>query len=395
MLFESLNRTDVREFLQQLLIQDRYKKINPPEGLNNNYCLEGKYAFFLAIDALCKFEQIIADDDLVDEYIAQLSRIFKKFNEYSDIKRGIYTLIIKIVSVKLNITNHHLAQNKEKILIHIYDKYIVNGYFYYGLSSNHINEITFVGLRRDGFSLDSKLITINELLTKYGSNKLFTNSNTMITDDIVIAFYQALLYPDYLCMLASSKELKDGKYNKDCFYTKNITEIKENILKISKRAKLNNQDQTELINFFIDVFDSDNISKQTPCIALINRSALNKNQLKDIEEIIKNEDQSLTSAVSLILESRYNSYELKEDILPFQITIKNIPSYNEFILGKSNFAIINKNITLDKDSLKVEESTINKNVNVNSYGAVSIAIIGITLIIIGLILSFILQIIGR
>lgn len=394
MLFESLKRSDVRTFLQQLITQDRYKKIAPPESLKNNYYLEDKYAFFLAIDALSKFEQIIDDDDLVDEYIEQLERIFKKFNHYNEIKKGIYSLVGKIVGAKLNITNPHLPSNREKILRYIYEKYIVNGYFYFGFSSNYINELSFVGIRKDGFLLDPKLVKINQIFRKTSDLNLFSDNsfNISITDNIIIAFYYALLSPDYLSRLVTSPYLKDDKYDKECFYTKDIVKIKENLLQLSNDRKLNAEDKNFVINTFIDVYSNDNVNELIPCIATIKRSSIGKNALKDIEEIIKNKEDSLITSISLILESRYHSYEITNDILPFAIEITEIPSYNEFILGKNSFAIVNKKVNLNEDELKIDEESITRNKEVNSYGAVSIAIIGAVLIVVGIIITIILQI---
>ena len=82
LLFESLKNKDVRTFLQQTLTKDCYKSIEPPESLKNNYYLEKNFAFFIAIDAIVKFEQVINDNNLIDEYIEQLKRIFKKICLY-------------------------------------------------------------------------------------------------------------------------------------------------------------------------------------------------------------------------------------------------------------------------------------------------------------------------
>ena len=59
LLFESLKNKDVRTFLQQTLTKDCYKSIEPPESLKNNYYLEKNFAFFIAMDAIVKFEQVI------------------------------------------------------------------------------------------------------------------------------------------------------------------------------------------------------------------------------------------------------------------------------------------------------------------------------------------------
>ena len=91
------------------------------------------------------------------------------------------------------------------------------------------------------------------------------------------------------------------------------------------------------------------------------------------------------------MESRYNSYEIENDIAPSEIRIIELPEYSEFLLGLSNFTIVNKNIDIVQDDFKISEEHIIKNKEVNAYGAVSVAIVGSILIIAGLIISVILK----
>ena len=83
------------------------------------------------------------------------------------------------------------------------------------------------------------------------------------------------------------------------------------------------------------------------------------------------------------MESRYNSYEIENDIAPSEIRIIELPEYSEFLLGLSNFTIVNKNIDIVQDDFKISEEDIIKNKEVNAYGAVSVAIVGSILIIAG------------
>ena len=91
------------------------------------------------------------------------------------------------------------------------------------------------------------------------------------------------------------------------------------------------------------------------------------------------------------MESRYNSYEIENDIAPSEIRIIELPEYSEFLLGLSNLTIVNKNIDIVQDDFKISEEDIIKNKEVNAYGAVSVAIVGSILIIAGLIISVILK----
>ncbi|MBR4617718.1 MAG: hypothetical protein IKO49_00155 [Bacilli bacterium] len=394
MLFESLKYDSVRTFLQQLLIQDKYKNIEAPYELKEAYYLDGKYAFFLGIDALSKYEQIVGDMSLIDDYVEQLKRVFKKFSDYNDIKNGVYTLILKVISVKLSITNTNSFESREKILHYVYNKYIINGYFYFGFMSNHINEISCVGIRHDGFVFDSKLDEINDIFNRYSNNKLFIKKDVNLTDDIMVALYYAFLSPNYLSSMVVNPLLKNKKYDRDCFYTKDILKIKEILMSVCNSIHLNNEDKLFVINRFIDVYVSSHVNNVHPCIARIKRSSIGKDKLKDIEEIVHNNDESLISLMELILDSRYMGYDLNSDIMPDDIEIVDIPTYNDFMIGKNEFVMITDDVLVEKSDLEVNDSLVTQNVAVNSYGAVSVAIVGLLFIIIGVVMTMILYFMG-
>ena len=90
-MFESLKNKDVRTFLQQTLTKDCYKSIEPPESLKNNYYLEKNFAFFIAMDAIVKFEQVINDNNL----IGFISIFPKDCNEENDLTPWYATMYVK------------------------------------------------------------------------------------------------------------------------------------------------------------------------------------------------------------------------------------------------------------------------------------------------------------
>ena len=130
-----------------------------------------------------------------------------------------------------------------------------------------------------------------------------------------------MLSPSYISDLSTSSYLKSKKYNKDCLFSKNLDEIRNNLLTLSKEKRLNNKDTSDVINNFVETYSSDKVNNTKPCIALIKRSTILKNELKDIQEIINNKDESIASSLSLIMESRYNSYEIENDIAPSEILL--------------------------------------------------------------------------
>lgn len=386
MVVESLKYNYVREFLQKLLTQDRYKKITPPESLIEGYQIGDRIAFFLGLDGILKYDQIIGEEKYLNTYVEQLERIFKKLQNGEDIRIGIYQELGKIVSKKLNVD----IDNHNEIIRYIYNKYIINGYFYFGCSSNYMNEIDCIGIRKASFKFDDRLLEINKTINKISNKTLFYNDRVTLTDDITVSLYYAFLSPNYISNLIGNSMISNKKNDLECFYRKDIAKIKELLLKTLNYLTINNMDKITIINNFIDVY-MENINSK-PCIARIKRSCFNKDSLKDIENILINRDDNLGELIALILESRYSSLNIVEDIMPENIETIILPTYNEFLVGKNNFTLLPSEIKIDKEDLEINNSIVSNNMKVNSYGSVSFAIIGILLIIIGVLLSILLKI---
>lgn len=388
MVIETLKYNNVRIFLQELLTQDKYKKITPPESLMDDYHMEGKVAFFLGLDAIIKYDQIIEDDKYLTMYIEQLRRIFKKITNGNDIRLGIYSVLGKAVSMKLMID----SDDNEKILKYIYNKYIINGYFYCGYSSNYTNEINCIGLRKDSFRFDTKLKESNEIIRKISNEPLFYGDDVYVTDDIAVALYYAFLSPNYISCLLDNSLVKKNKNDFECLYTKDITKIKELLANSLKEITLSGPNKIEIINNFIDVYMENN--NYHPCIAQISRKVFQKDSLKDIDSIIINKEDDLPSLIALIFENRYNNIIVDKDISSEDINTIELPTYNEFLIGKNDFLILPSQVTISKEALKEKETSVNDGISVNSYGAVSFAIIGVLFIIIGILLSIIIKMNG-
>ena len=385
--FETLNYPIVRSFLKQLLSDKKFKRITPPEYLKNRYYFSDKYAFYLGIDAIIKYEQIIEDDEYLNDYVNQLINIFNRHNNYDAIKNNVCSLLVRVVSHKLELINPMSFSSREKILYYIYSKYIVNGYFYFGFSSNYINEIECVGIRKNTFFIDDGLKKINDEFKKSTGKLLFLNEKTTITDDFVVASYFSLLSPYYLADMVVNPLFKNT--NRECFYKHNINEIRDSLIKVCDNLFINSDVKKEVVNSFIDCYTLSCKRGIRPCIARISRKSINKDRLKDIEEIIKNNELSLTEAVRLIVDSRYNSYNIDDVISPFDIEIVKIPTYQEFLTGLSSNAI-----SINVNDLKLNDNKTTKSIKANSFGAVSLAFIGLLFIFVGTILAVFISFFG-
>ena len=395
-----LSRSDVCAFLQELALHDRFKNIEIPQRFIKNVFLVNNYALLIALDAIIKYQIIIEDEIYFKSYLEQIRRMLKKFTTSQDLTTAINTIIGKITMQKLGLTNTHNKENKDKILRYIYDKYIINGYFYYGFSSGYQNEIEFIGIRKDGLIIDNKIKYINSILYQYNLDYFFKEERVNISDNFIVSAYHAFLAPIYLEKFLKNKLFTNTKYDKTAMYTKDIEDIKNILVQIASDNKFNEQDKVGFINTFLDILQEDEVNTSNPEIALIKRKAIKKNYLKDIELILKNcNELSLASSISLLIESRYESYELDEDIFKIEVDIIKLPTYKEIQKGNEGYIeldIEKKEVKISnlKEIYKEEKQESITYVPQNSYGAATIAVLGLILIAVGSILSVILKLYG-
>lgn len=387
---------DVKNLMREVISNSRYNTVNIPLIIENNYFVNDNYALFLLIDSLLKFDIIIEDEKLIKDYVSQLKRIFKRMNNYQDINKGINSLIGKTTAKKLNIVNYKTPEAKEKILSYIYKKYIVEGYFYYGFSSTYKKELEESGIKKAGFILDSRLDDINTILKKYEKKDIIKRVESDITDNIVVASYFSFLGPDYLEKLANSSIFQHKNYDKSCFYKKDVIIFKENLEKYCKNKHLQAEEKITVINNFLDTWNEERINTSHGCIALIKRSSLKRNFLKNIEEILKGSKKvELSSSIAMIMESRYNSYNLETDIPINDLEIIDIPSYKCMVEEIEEEIIIDYD-DKELDNLKITIENTNERKKTNAYGYATLSmLLGLLLISLGITMTIIAQKIGR
>jgi hypothetical protein len=294
-----------------------------------------------------------------------------------------------MVGLKLELPNTYTFSSRRKILYYIYNRYIVNGYFYFGFSSNYLNELQCLGIQSKTFFIDDKLKHINDVFNEESGKVLFLNNETTITDDSVIASYFALISPYFLADMAVNPLFIKRDIKRDCFYTHDLVKIKDNLIKVCDNNRISGESKKEIVNSFIDCYTLSCRKEIKPCIAKISRRSIGKNKLKDIDQIVKNTDEKLASAVGLILDSRYISYRISKTISPYDIEFMELPSYNDFMLNKYDLTV-----SVNSEELKLDDKSVKKNITANSFGAISVAFVGLLFIFVGTILAIFLSILG-
>lgn len=383
-----IKREDVLFLAQEIIYNNRYKNISIPLTITNNYSFFDHYALFLLFDSILKFDFLIGEERYIEDYLSQLKRLFKRIDNYQDINKGVIKILVHYIVRILNLSNTKDVENKEGILRYIYEKYIVDGYFYYGFSSCHKKEVDFSGIKKAGYILDSRIDDVNSILKKYEGRDIIYRVESDISDNFIISSYFSMIGPDYLEKLANSKIFDKDLYDKRCFYTKDSTSILHNFEIYAKERHLLDEEKNVIFRNMKNILEEERVADSFGVIAFIKRSALNRNYLKDIEEIICGAGEvEVESSVAMIMESRYSCYDIDQDISPLDFDFLELPNYNYFCGNEEDFIVRDNCFLSDARSSslsKIEETTfINKKQKfVNSYGFISIFMVGLLLIVV-------------
>lgn len=365
-----------------------------------------QYSLFTVIDFIIKYQIIIEDEQYDEDLVTKLEQIITNYQTHQELILSLNNLLVNLICKKLNIKDKEDNNNKKEIIKYVYDKYIVNGYFFHSFPSSIKKQIEENGLTQEiEIIQNNNLKQINHIFNNHNykdiANKnLDTKTSAIhITDSPALAYYHANNTPSALGEItASSKYYKYLKtsYDKEAFYKKDYQACKGNVLKLSKHLNMTEKEKKTVMEALTKEWQKLDLINSKPTIAFIKRSALSKNSLKDIEKTIElSEQEDIIFTIARITDSKYRVLRRYTSIDKEDIKIYTLPSYNEIINYKEEETVI-LNLSSHK---KLEEEEIEVNIATNnlsySYGRANIvALLGALLISLGLTISIILKVIG-
>lgn len=379
MFYDLFKRENVVKFFKDISLGEIYKDKEIPSTINNEVIDTNYYSILMGLDAIIKYVIIVEDMYCFDEYLKEVQLLLRKVKDHNDIKIGITKLLINYSKLRLGIKDTSIQENKEEIIRYIYKKYIIEGYFFYAFPSIFINDVLTEGLKVDGYNyeLDS-LKEVQEVFNKYKKNQVFSknlekSSYLTVTDSVFMGCFYAYNSPNFLREFSTGLDDKTGKYNLDSLFMKNYNLSRRNLNNYIKKTDMFSPDSKKIVSIFDKEWNLFNIKESFPVMALIKRSDLDDNYLSDITEIIdRSKEESLESCVSKILNVRYNKKVVYKDILKSSVNVVYLPKLEE--LG-----------------IKVEESNIKEDEELNEYGNTSIlALVGVLLIMFGILVSLVM-----
>ncbi len=396
MLEKILSRTDVEEFLHEVLNDQKFNLDN--NGLSSNKKdedIKNLYSLITMMDAIIKFSIIVDNEEFFEEYLLQLRRMLKRIHNVEDLEYGISKLICKIVSLVLNISDLEDTSNKKAILSYIYDRYIVNGYMFCGFDSSISDNFSINGI--DPRNIDIPVERIRQI-NHFFNNRGFIDfakfveeddAHVIITDSSALAYFYALASPRYLADICATSEYMNDGYDICAFYRKDYEACRNNIIKFSKFTRLSMNEASVVLQTATSLWNKLDVNNSKPCIAFIKRKDIGRNYLEDIRNIFTiAERDDIVISVSMILKSNINAEKRYTPIDNKSFDIKVMPSYKElYIVAEEVMFNEEKHVNLNEfyfDDLE-EELNVNYLSNVvNNYGKSTIlGLIGMLMITLG------------
>lgn len=396
-----LQREDVIKLIKEVCNNKQFYEKENHNSLDYEMFVDIEQPLFIIVDALMKFKIIIDDEILLDEFLEQLKKIMKKITNFHDINCGVNRIIGKFAGKKLNLKEVESETAKKEILEYIYDKYIVNGYMYHSISNVYKKNIQENGLIPNNYyNITDKFVKVNKILEKYRIENMmecdFDKESITITDSYIMAYYYAINSPMYFYkLLCGNHYMKKKKYDKSAYLKNDYNGCFKNLDRFLKKYELNSAEIKYIKDTCNEQWKLIDKNRNTPTIVAIKRSAVGRNYLKEIGDILNNcQKTDIGESIGRIINSRYDKDKLKNPISKDDLFICELFKYRDLIEVseeeiETDTTFINK---MSKNFLNVYDS--NQQFT-TEYGKVSILLLlGSLLITLGVTIT-IIMIAGR
>ena len=328
---------------------------------------------------------------MLDEYIVQLDKLYKKIDSYNQIMVGVNKLICHMTIKLLNIRGIDNKDNKRTLIEYIYNKYITNGYYIHGFSTVYENIIKENGFASEVYTnYYQQFNDLKNIFNKYGLNEMiekdFSINKTYFTDDIVMGCYYSAMSPGYFTNILFNR-LFNNK-NRDSYlsldYDKSISHLKKFMIN-----KSFSKDDMEYVIYVIkNEWDLLCRVNKKISLLLVKRSLID-DQKSSIDEYL-NDESDIYEIVDGILSSKNGSIDFDGIIGNDDIMVVSLDNFYNVSVDN-----INK-LSIDDTQLSSVEKREKMNKEfMDAYGNVYIFLIfGSLLISLGVIITIIMIIRG-
>lgn len=386
MLERFFKRRDVTEFIDEVISNSIYSKKKNSVYDSYEVFVDSSQALFTFFDAIYKFAIIIEDEAYFTEYIMQVRKVIKKFENFNDINEGINKIIGKICALKLGLSDREDVIARKYIVKYVYDKYIVSGYVFHGFPSIYKDDICKYGLVPDNYHhMYDKFIEINKIFERHGFynilGKDFKVKGIYFTDSFILGCFYAFSAPMYFYRLLGYNSFDISNYDDKAYLNNDYFASFNNLSLLMRKAKLTEAEKKFVIKTCFEEWKLIKNSTDVSILA-IKRSSVGLNYLKNIDDILaKTSFCDLGNSIGKIFSYCDNEILVTEKISSNDINIISLNNYKEF-----------KSIRdMRLNDIKNRQEAYNSDKIINAYGKVSILmILGSLLITLGVIATIVM-----
>ena len=386
MLERFFKRRDVTEFIDEVISNSIYSKKKNSVYDSYEVFVDSSQALFTFFDAIYKFAIIIEDEAYFTEYIMQIRKVIKKFENFNDINEGINKIIGKICALKLGLSDREDVIARKYIVKYVYDKYIVSGYVFHGFPSIYKDDICKYGLVPDNYHhMYDKFIEINKMFERHGFynvlGKDFKVKGIYFTDSFILGCFYAFSAPMYFYRLLGYNSFDISNYDDKAYLNNDYFASFNNLSLLMRKAKLTEAEKKFVIKTCFEEWKLIKNSTDVSILA-IKRSSVGLNYLKNIDDILaKTSFCDLGNSIGKIFNYCDNEILVTEKISSNDINLINLNNYKEL-----------KSIRdMKLNDIKNRQEAYNSDKIINAYGKVSILmILGSLLITLGVIATIVM-----
>ena len=386
MLERFFKRRDVTEFIDEVISNSIYSKKKNSVYDSYEVFVDSSQALFTFFDAIYKFAIIIEDEAYFTEYIMQIRKVIKKFENFNDINEGINKIIGKICALKLGLSDREDVIARKYIVKYVYDKYIVSGYVFHGFPSIYKDDICKYGLVPDNYHhMYDKFIEINKMFERHGFynvlGKDFKVKGIYFTDSFILGCFYAFSEHIYFYRLLVCNSFNISNYYDKAYLNNDYFASFNNLSLLMRKAKLTEAEKKFVIKTCFEEWKLIKNSTDVSILA-IKRSSVGLNYLKNIDDILaKTSFCDLGNSIGKIFNYCDNEILVTEKISSNDINIISLNNYKEL-----------KSIRdMRLNDIKNRQEAYNSDKIINAYGKVSILmILGSLLITLGVIATIVM-----
>lgn len=355
MLDEYLSRKDVHLFINRIINNSGYNSKDRVLSIMR-YATSRDIALFTFYDALFKFRVVVDDFILFPEYLKDLEKLYKKIDNYDDVSAGVNKLICKNVALKLNIKDLADSRNKYRIVAYVFDKYIVNGYYFHGFNSVYLDDVKRGTFNPEVYNSNyDKMKEIDSIFRKYNINgvfeKDFSKKEIYYTDSLVMGCYYSKYSPLYFYNFLLNNNYFKYEFREDECLKDGFLNYTKNLKRFMKFNGFSESDKNKVLSIVSDEWRFINSRSNNVSLLFVRRSSIsngsynikdyydeNGNVFELVDKMLCCKKNSISSSTCL-----YNNYGIINfsDCFVSNLRDLDISNFDECQSFNNNFSFSN------------------------------------------------------